>query len=84
MRKEKILKMREEEEDQTADATAQEILLPKVPATKQPTLLDKIKDSAQNAISKNRQKRSEAYQQVRQNGWGMAFAKKRITWRLVR
>ena len=72
LRKEKMLK----KSLKTPDATAKSITQPI-------SLTSRIMNSAEESRRSNRQKRSTIPNEISRNGWGMAFAKKRITWRLV-
>ena len=74
LRKEKMLQMKTEIERSNSEAP------PKPTPTS--NLLIRILNSAEEADSKNRRKRSNLYTQSA-NGWGMAFAKPKITWRMV-
>jgi len=84
LRKEKMLKLQRGLEDTFRDVTTHQPLLMQESTSTQSGLMTRIQTSAKQS-PKSRRKRSDLIHKIGgRNGWGMAFAKRRITWRLVR
>ena len=84
LRKEKMLQRSQETDKSFSDVTTQQTEVTAESTSAPSGLIEKIQQSAKKPEPKHRQKRSDVVQQMGRNGWGMAFAKRRITWRLVR